>query len=348
MPVFSDGELRDVGTRLLRACGAPEAEAALVASELVDASLMGLDSHGVARYPGYVDMALDGTVKPGAPVTVVRETQGTAVVDCGGNFGMVGGRKMVELVAAKARGPGIACVVSVHCNHVGRLGGYPQRLAEQGLFGFATVNSARPGHWVTPWGGREGRLATNPLAWAAPAEGHPVVMDMSTSMISEGKIRILMHEGKPVPEGSLLDAAGAPTTEPMGFYGPPRGTILPFGSPRLGYKGFGLSLLVEILGSTLAGVPLDEPGQTAAYVNGLFLLAIDPDAFGGRERFRGLLAELFAYVSSSPPAPGTDGVVLPGALDFSTAEKRRRDGIPVAEETWRLIVEAGRKAGVSL
>jgi uncharacterized oxidoreductase len=173
-------------------------------------------------------------------------------------------------------------------------------------------------------------------------------MDMSTSMISEGKIRILMHEGKPVPEGSLLDAAGAPTTEPMGFYGPPRGTILPFGSPRLGYKGFGLSLLVEILGSTLAGVPLDEPGQTAAYVNGLFLLAIDPDAFGGRERFRGLLAELFAYVSSSPPAPGTDGVVLPGALDFRTAEKRRRDGIPVAEETWRLIVEAGRKAGVSL
>jgi uncharacterized oxidoreductase len=348
MPTFSHGDLRDVGARLFRACGAPEEEARLVADNLVDASLMGLDSHGVTRFPQYVEQALDGTIKVGAPVHIVRETTGTAVVDCGNNYGMVGGGRMVEVVSAKVRGPGIACAVSLHCNHVGRLGAYPQKLAEEGLFAFATVNAHRQGHWVTPWGGREGRLATNPLAWAAPADGHPVVMDMSTSMIAEGKIRVLMHQGKPLPEGCVLDADGAPTTDPKHFYGPPHGTILPFGSPRLGYKGFGLSLMVEILGAALAGVPLPEEGEDPGYVNGLFLMAIDPAAFGGKDRFRDLLAEVFTYVASSPPAPGADGVILPGELDFRTAEKRRAEGIPVADETWRLIREAGLKAGVTL
>jgi uncharacterized oxidoreductase len=301
----------------------------------------------VVRFPQYVEQALDGSVIPGAPVRVIRETTATAVVDCGSNYGMVGARRMVDVVAVKARQAGMACAVSVHGNHVGRLGAWPQKLAEQGLFGFAAANSSRHGHFVSPWGGREGRLATNPLAWASPGPGHPVVMDMSTSMIAEGKIRVLIQEGRPVPEGSILDAAGKPTTDPRAFYGPPRGTILPFGSPRLGYKGFGLGLLVEILGSTLAGVPLDRAGQKPTYGNGLFLMALEPDAFGGRDTFEGLLAELYEYVASAPPALGTDGVILPGALDFKTAEKRRRDGIPVAEETWSLIVAAGRGVGVS-
>jgi len=348
MPTFTAEELRDAGTRLFRACDAPEEDARLVAGELVEASLMGLDSHGVARYPMYVAQALDGTIRPGAPIRILRETAGTAIVDCGGNFGIVAGHRMAEIVAEKARGPGIACAVSRRCNHVGRLGAFPQRLARDGFFAFATVNSSRHGHFVSPWGGREGRLATNPLAWAAPGEGTPVVMDMSTSMIAEGKIRILMQEGAQLPEGCILDAEGEPSTDPRKFYGPPRGTILPFGSPRLGYKGFGLGLMVEILGSALAGVPLDPPGAKSSYVNGLFLLAIDTEAFGESRVFRGLLQELFDYVSSSPPAPGTEGVVLPGSLDLRTRETRSREGIPVAEETWRLIVEAGRSAGVAL
>ncbi len=348
MLTFEPAFLQDVGTRLFRGCGAPREEAQLVAEELVDASLLGLDSHGVMRIPQYVDQVLDGTIRPGQPVRVVRETAGTAVVDCGGAFGMVAGRRMVEIVSSKVEGPGIACAVSQRCNHVGRLGAYPQKLAERGLFGLAAVNSARSGHFVSPWGGREGRLATNPLAWAAPAEGRPVVMDMSTSMIAEGKIRVLMQQGSPVPEGSILDAEGRPITDAKTFYGPPRGTILPFGSPRLGYKGFGLALLVEILGSTLAGVPLDPADGPTTYGNGLFLMAIDPEAFGGRERFRQLVIDLMRYVASSPPAPGTNGVVLPGELDFRAAEKRRAEGIPVAEETWRLIVAAGKKVDVTL
>jgi uncharacterized oxidoreductase len=353
MPVFSAEQLRSSGERLLAACGASADEARAVASELVDASLRGIDSHGVVRLVMYADHVRDGTIKPGAPITIERETPGAVVVDCHRGFGIVGALRMADIVAEKARGPGIACAASLGLNHIGRLGAYPERLARLGLFGLATVNSPRHGHFVSPWGGREGRLATNPLAWAAPSGssstgGAPLVMDMSTSMIAEGKIRILMQEGKQVPAGSILDADGNPTTDPKKFYGPPRGTILPFGSPAMGYKGFGLSLLVEILGAALAGVPLTPPEGKEPYGNGLFLLAIDPEAFGSRERFRKLVGEFADYVSSSAPAPGTDGVVLPGALERATRERRLREGIPLSDETWRQIHEAGRRAGVEL
>jgi uncharacterized oxidoreductase len=348
VPVFSAEDLRRAGRRLLAACGASEEESGLVADELVESSLRGLDSHGVVRLAMYADHVRDGTIKPGAPVTVVKESASTALVDCGGGFGIVGALKVVEIVAEKARASGLACATSVHLNHVGRLGSFPEKLTARGLFGLASTNSPRHGHFVSPWGGREGRLATNPLAWAAPTDGAPLVMDMSTSMIAEGKIRVLLQEGSPVPEGSILDADGSPTTDPGRFYGPPRGTILPFGSPRLGYKGFGLGLLVEILGSALSGVPLTPEGQPSGYGNGLFLMAIDPEAFGGRDLFRRLVSEFAAYVSTSAPAPGAGGVILPGALDAATRERRLREGIPVADETWRQIREAGRRAGIEL
>lgn len=334
-----------IGQRLFVAAGAPPEDAAVVANELVDASLMGLDSHGITRFIHYMDEIRMGRLKPGAPFKIVKETACSAIVDCGFNFGPVTAVKMTDIVCAKAETNGLALVISRHCHHVSRLGAYVQKIAERGLFGFGTANSSKHGHFVVPWGGRDGRLATNPLAYAAPvAGGHPVVLDMSTSMIAEGKIRVLMHQGKPVPTGCILDGEGRPTTDPKAFYGPPRGTILPFGS-ELGYKGFGLSLLVEMLSSTLAGEAVEDE---FTYMNGLALLAINPDAFCGRERFATLVRDLSAYITSSRPAEGSREVVMPGEYDFRTKAKRLKEGIGVADETWRLIVEAGAKVGLTL
>ena len=305
---------------------------------------MGLDSHGVIRYIWYADEVLAGKIEPASPLRMVQETATTAVVDCGFNFGPVAACRMVEIVAAKARAANLACVVSQNCHHVGRLGAYVQALAEQDLIGFATANSSRHGHWVVPFGGREGRLATNPLAYAVPTDGQPVVLDMSTSMISEGKLRVLMHEGKQTPPDSIQDAQGNPTTEPRAFYGPPRGTILPLGGP-LGYKGFGLGLLVEILSGILAGMDSTDDN---AYINGLCLLAIDPEAFCGIAPFKALMANLSDYVTSTPAAPGHTEVIMPGTLDFRTREQRLVEGIPVPEETWQKIVEAAQRVGVTL
>jgi uncharacterized oxidoreductase len=167
---------------------------------------------------------------------------------------------------------------------------------------------------------------------------------MSTSAVSEGKIRILMHRGEPVPEGSILDASGDEVTDPKAFYGPPKGAILPLGG-KLGYKGFGLALLADIFGSVMAGVPSSED---LPYVNGLAIIAINPDAFCPGARFIDLIDDLCAYQRSSPPAPGYDEVILPGRIDFRTKRERLRDGIPVAETTWKEILDTATDLGISL
>jgi len=298
----------------------------------------------VIRLVQYADDAVAGKIKPGAPTTIVKETPTSAVVDCGLNFGPVTARRMVAIATEKARAAGMASAVSRNGQHVSRLGSYTQKLAQNGLFAFAVANSSKHGHWVVPWGGREGRLATNPLSYAVPTSGAPLVMDMSTSMVSEGKLRVLRNEGSQAPEHAIQDAEGNATTDPNLFYGPPRGTIKPLGG-EAGYKGFGLSLLVEILGGCMGG---NRASEDLPYVNGLFLLAIDPESLCGAECFRELMDDLSAYMTSSPPAPGFNEVIMPAALDFRTRETRLKSGVPLDEETWRQIEDTARRLGVSV
>jgi uncharacterized oxidoreductase len=345
MPTFTAEYLLRACTDVFVALGAPEAEARVAADELVESSLMGFDSHGVMRASQYALEIGEGRIRPGSPITITKETPTTALVDCGFNFGAVSAQRMVEIASDKARN-GIACVVSQNSHHVGRLGAWPQKLAERGLIGLAFVNNTKGGHSVAPWGGRQGRLGTNPIAWAVPvlAGNTPIVMDMATCMMPEGKIRVSLHSGKPLPPGIIVDAAGRPSTEPKDFYGPPRGAILPFGS-HYGYKGFGLALLVEVLGGVLAGYAASEPYQ---HVNGLCLIAIDPEAFCGAATFKALIDDLRAYVTDVPLMDGFGEVVMPGVIDFRVREQRLRDGIPLADESWRLITEAAARAGVVL
>jgi len=333
-----------LGLELFTAAGAAPDEAAIVVAELVEASLMGLDSHGLLRYSDYLNWIKTGQIKPGAPAAIVRETATTAVVDCGFNFGQVSAAYIVGLARDKAAAAGTAAIVSQNCNHVGRLGAWPQKLAEQGLFALAFANSPQRGHWVVPFGGGAGRLATNPLAYAVPTSGRPVVMDMSTAAIAEGKIRVLMHQGKALPPGVVIDADGQPTTDTHAFYGPPHGWILPFGG-ELGYKGFGLSLLVEILGGILGGLPstADNPN-----INGFCVLALDPDKFCGRERFQALMDDLSTYMTTTPPLKPGGEVVMPGALDFRTRERRLVEGLPLAENIWHLIEQNAADLGADL
>ena len=333
MSTLTVAEAQRLGRELFTAAGAAPDEAALIVAELIDASLMGLDSHGLLRYSDYLGWVRTGQIVPGAPAQIVRETATTALVDCNLNFGQVSAAYMVGLARDKAAAEGTACVVSQNCNHVGRLGAWPQKLAEQGLFGLAFANSPRRGHWVVPFGGKEGRLATNPLAYAVPTSGRPVVLDMSTSMIAEGKIRVLLHQGQPVPPGAVIDADGQPTTDPAAFYGPPHGAILPFGG-ELGYKGFGLSLLVEIMGGILGGFPSTSEGH---HINGFSVLALDPDKFCGRARFQELMDDLSGYITSTPPARPGGEVIMPGTLDFRNRARRLVEGLPLPESTWKLI-----------
>jgi hydroxycarboxylate dehydrogenase B len=347
MKHFRADYLRQFGTDFFAACGSPRSEAALVADHLVESNLMGYDSHGMMRCIEYYRCVKDGRVKPGAPIAILRESPSTAVVDCGLNFGPVSTQVIVDLGCEKAKKCGISCVLSKNSFHVGRLGSYVQKVAERGMFGYLSCNSRQKAHVAVPFGGREGRLGTNPLAFAAPTKSRPVVLDMSTCMIAAGKIDMALFEGKQLPEGCIQDAEGNPTTDPHDFYGPHgelQGTMLPLGSPRFGYKGYGLSMMIEILGGILGG---EDASVDHNRSNGVSLIVIDPDHFCGVDLFAELVDRFCAYQMSSKPAQGFEEVVVPGTYDFRALEKRLAEGIPIDERIWNQLVEVAAEIGVT-
>lgn len=344
---FKAQEIKKISEKLFIKAGASENEAKIVSEELIEASLMGLDSHGIVRITQYLEQIKEGLIKPNASINLTYETPNSAVVDCNWNFGMVCAKMMADIVIEKAKKNNIAIAVSRHCNHIGRLGSFTQKIAQSQLFGFGVVNSSRHGHFVAPFGGAEGRLATNPISYAVPTKSDPIILDMSTSTLSEGKIRVMMHQGKKLPDNSILTWEGKPTNLPEEFYKPEKGTILPFGG-NMGYKGFGLSLLVEILGSTLSGVALTPDGEKDEYINGFFIMAINPEIFGKNNEIIKNVEILKKYIKSAKPLAGSKGVIMPGELDFFKRSERIKDGIMVPDETWRQIVEAAKLFGVDL
>jgi hydroxycarboxylate dehydrogenase B len=342
--IFSPQAISELGTRLFTAAGARPSDAGATVASLITSSLMGHDSHGVLRIPEYLGLMAEGKIVADAVISVERTGPSTAIVDCGHGFGAVGAQRAIQEGITIAKEQRTACVITRRCNHVGRLGAWVQQAADQGLLALATCNSPVYGHFVLPWGGREPRLATNPIAYAAPTSGDPVVSDFSTSVAPEGKIRFYRNEGKPVPDGWILDSTGVPTNDPGAFYGPPRGGILPLGG-NAGHKGFALGLLVEILGGALAGIGPQDPNVTG---NGTCFIVIDPSAFCPLVVFRKLMDETVAYMKSSSPAPGVPEVLVPGELEFRTLRKRQEAGIPVDEATLQALREHGRRLHVDV
>jgi uncharacterized oxidoreductase len=342
--LFAHQELTDLGAALYEAAGAPPEEARLASRELVVSSLMGCDSHGVLRMPQYLDAVAEGVIRPGAEVRVEPTSETTAVVDCGYNFGAVGAHRAVAAGIDIARRHKVACVITRRCNHVGRLGAYVQAAAAHDLIALATCNSPVSGHFVLPWGGKEGRLATNPIAYAVPTGGDPVLADISTSVAPEGKIRFYLNEGKALPPGWVLDADGRATTDPGAFYGPPLGGILPLGGGA-GHKGYALGLLVEILGSALAGVGSTDRSTVG---NGVCFVLLDPQAFCPIQQFKALMDALVAYMKSSPPVDGVKEVLVPGELEFRTLRRRAAEGVPVDDVTWAALRQHAQRLGVDL
>jgi uncharacterized oxidoreductase len=315
-----------------------------MAESLTTSSLMGHDSHGVIRIPEYIELVARGTIVPGAAIQVERTTGGAAVVDCGWNYGAAGAHIAIATGIELAQQHKVACVVTRRCNHIGRVGAYVQKAAERDLIAIATCNSPIHGHFVLPWGGTQGRLGTNPIAYAVPTHGDPILADLSTCVAPEGKIRVYKNRGKPLPEGWIVDAQGRPSTDPDAFYGPPPGAILPLGGPA-GHKGYALGLLVEILGSPLAGLGTTDP---AVVGNGLCFLVVDPQAFGPIELFKSLVDSTVAYMKSSNPGDGVGEVLVPGEIEFRTRRRRMQEGIPVDDPTWQAIQECARRLQVDL
>ena len=292
-------------TEVFAAIGCPADEAAIVAEELVLADCMGVHSHGISRVGEYLDEVRSGGVVPGGPCALVGDFQGTAIVDGGNNFGQVVARFALDVGAERAHEHGVSCTVTRNCYHLGRIGAISEQAAKAHLICFATIAGGFPGI-VAPWGGIDGVLGTNPFSYGVPLSSGAVVCDFATSTMSEGATRLAFRDGKQVPEGTIIAADGRPSTEPRDLFGDPPGALLPFGGP-VGYKGYALNILPELVAATLAGYGPD-PGRPSTC---LFLVLVDPGAFLPMEQFLSLAGGETELIKSSRPRPGEE-VLLPG------------------------------------
>ncbi len=347
MPRVDADRLRTLGTDIFRAAGAPRNEAELVANLLVEANLTGHDSHGVIRISNYVKGIKMGAVRPGAKITVIRETPSTALIDGGWGFGQVIAIKAMEIAIEKADKCNISAVGVKHCQHVGRLNTYSEMALRHDMIGITSVNS---NSYVAPYGGKSKQLGTNPLCFAVPAgKEAPFVLDMATAVWAHGKIMVRAARGEKLPEGVLLDLDGNPTTDPTWYE--KGGAILPFGG-LVGYKGYGLSLLVELLTGALneAGCSTSDEYRSRPFYggNGVYMMAIKIGSLTNVNEFKERADSLFRAVKRSALAKGSQEILVPGDIERRRRERNLREGVYVEESTWDQLKSVANELGVCL
>jgi uncharacterized oxidoreductase len=323
--------------------GASPLDAERVAGSLVRANLCGYASHGVFRLAQYHQWWRLGLLKPAAQPIVAEERGFAFVVDGRQAFGQVVAHFASELALRKALTDGIVVVTAKNSNHVGRLADTVEPLKQGGVIGLAAVNDSGAGQCVVPWGGRDGRLSTNPIAVGVPGgDGRGMLFDFSTSAAASGKVRQLLLDGNETPEGWLIDAAGALTRDPASLFGEPHGFLLPAG----GHRGYALSLLVEVLAGILSGAGFVNPNPGPEEMNGLFLVALDPSRFLPLDAFRTHVDQLTAYVKTSRPMPGVGPVHIPGERSSEEAARRALAGITLDATTCEKLAAVLRELGV--
>jgi uncharacterized oxidoreductase len=344
---FAPHDVRNVSVQLFQAAGAPKSHAETVADHLLESSLMGLHSHGIIRVPEYLERVearqsgkrpLGGPIDPTAEPTTEYEHGARAIVNGNGGFGQVAGMAAVELALRLAAEHGVSAVSVRNAGHAGRVGAYTESVARRGAVALAFCSGPIWGHWVAPFGARDGRMATNPISYAFPAAGDPVVADFATSAYTEGGIRYHRNRGLPIPPGVLRDSHGNETTDPNTLYSDPGATIMPLGGEVSGHKGSALGLLVDLLATLLAG---DSAVDEARIGNNLTLLVIPTDA-----SFVHRANEFVDYVRSARPIRPAQPILMPG--DRELEAKRSARTVYVDDPTWVQIVAFAERYGVPL
>ena len=346
MPNIKPAALRDIGYQLFEASGCTAEDARAVVDHLVESNLFGHDSHGAIRYYEYTRAMREGRFQPRATPTVVQEFPGTAVVDAGGALGQVGATFAMKLAMEKAERHGLSTVTLRNTSHVGRAGAYPLMAARRkNLIALAFVNAGRLGYQIAPFGGLEGRISTNPIAFSAPRpEADPILVDMTTSVVAEGKVRVAINQGVHVPAGWLIDSEGRSTTDPNDFRGDPPGAILPMGGV-VAHKGFALGLVVELLGGALSGEGCAD-GSREMHSNGVLFTVYNIEHFTDLATYDQEVEGLLSHVKSSRLAPGFNEILAPGEPEFRSARRKESEGIEIDETTWAAIRQEGRILGL--
>lgn len=335
--------------QVLLRCGMSEEDAGIAATVLIDADLMGIDSHGIAHlatHRSYVPGLRAGTVNPRPAIRIVRETAATALVDGDGGSGLVVGYRAMQIAMRKAQETGSGTVAVTNSRHFGAAGYYALMAAQADLIGMAMTNSSP---LVVPTFARKKMIGTNPIAFAAPAgREQPFLCDLATSTVAMGKLEIAEREGKAIPPGWGQDGEARPSTDIPTIRR--EGGLTPLGGTPVGssHKGYALGLMVDLLCGVLSGVGFGLRLHTPVGQAGHFFAAWDVAAFRPLGEFKAMLDDLQRTFRTAEPAPGAERVLLPGQREFETRADREQHGVPlhisVIQDLERLAEELGLEA----
>lgn len=323
---ISADDLRKLSKDILTGHGLSNAEAEIVADELVNADMKGRHSLGVVLLPWIIDQSSDRV----GDIRIVHEGQCTALVDGGNNVGPVVSHFCMITGITKARTMGLA-VVGAHNKHTFVDAGYPARMAVLEHM-VALVFACGIGPAVAPWGSAQAVLGTNPLAIGIPSAATPFILDMATAKVARSEILLANQQGKDIPEGWALDKEGKPTTDPGEAL---EGSMIPFG----GYKGSGLSMAIELLSGPLVRA---KAGTVVPGERGMLFIVIDPSTFVDSRLFEQQVASFLAEVKDSEKADGTLEILYPGERAQRAYDRAKEEGLDMPDSTYLQIKELHR------
>jgi LDH2 family malate/lactate/ureidoglycolate dehydrogenase len=349
---FPASVLREQVATVLRTWNMPPDTATRTAEILVDADLLGIDSHGISMLPLYESKLTSGGLRLDTTAEVVHDDGGAVVViDGAAGLGHVVAADAMQMACDRAARFGIGLAVVRNSHHFGAAGYYARLAADQGKLGLVTTST----HTLSqaPTGGAERRLGTNPIAFAAPAERHPpVVLDMATTVVAANKVKTYALADRDLPAEWVIDGRGSPVHDSHAalniLSNQQEGGLLPvggLGTVTGGHKGYGLAMMVQILSCALSGA--GQQGAGPADDIGHMLLAIDPAAFGAPTQTARYVDSLIDFIHETTPLDPATPVLVPGEPEVRTLSERSTSGIPLASTLVAQLREICRRHGAS-
>ena len=342
--LYDQAKLRAFGTDVLVAAGLQQCEAALFIDSLLRADMRGVGSHGISRLRTYSQRVKSGVVAANATIRIEKDNPSMLLIDGNNGMGTTIGIQIMDLCMARAREYGSCSATVHHGNHFGIGAFYTTYAASKGMIGYAFSNAPAS---VVPTGGRTPLLGTNPLSVAIPAGQYgPLVLDMATSTVAQGKVILSAKEGKSIPEGWAVGPDGQPTTDPNEAL---KGAMLPFGGP----KGYAIALIIDILCSCLSGA-LPSTGINNFWSDfenpqdlGYFFGAIDISRLMPLDVFTARVDAMFGAIKGSVPAPGVEEVFLPGEIEARKERQAMEEGVALGAATVEDLRSLGGEYGVA-
>jgi len=329
--------------RLLEGAGLDAAIAADVADILVEADLMGHDTHGLQLLASYLAEIEKGSMARSGSYAVCNERGATALWDGQRLPGPWLVLRAIETASAKAQQHGTGSVAIRRSHHIACLAAYLRRATEQGLV--LMLHCSDPNSQsVAPFGGTRALFTPDPMAVGFPTEGDPVLVDISASLTTNGMTGRLHRQGKQLEHAWLRDANGAVSRDPAVLFSSPPGTILPLGGAEAGHKGYGLALMIEMLTGGLAGHGRADPKE--GWGATVFVQVIDPDAFGGLDALKHQMQWIADACHANPPVDPAAPVRLPGEGGLRRRREQLRDGVRLHPDILPALAPWARKLGV--